>query len=77
MRFDSDKLITSQNSAKAARLVRSAAAQRFGRGRARLVYEHGQWWVIIDSPADDWPRNFSAVDADPGIGATGVDFEEV
>jgi len=51
------------------KLVRSAAAERFGRGQAVPVFEHGQWWVDVDGAL------YSVVDARPGIGRTGLDFE--
>jgi hypothetical protein len=49
--------------------VRSAAAERFGRGRAVPVFEHGQWHVDVDGAL------YSVVNARPGIGTTGLDFE--
>ena len=77
-------LQTEQNTKKVERLVVIAARQRFGR---RLVvkpfFEHGQWWITVleyNGPMED--ANFSVVDAAPGISApgigdTGLDFEEV
>lgn len=68
-------LKTERNSKRTELLVRSAAAQRFGRGKARPVFEHGQWWVLVEGEEDT--RTFSVVDSTPGIGTTGLDFEEV
>jgi hypothetical protein len=73
MQFVGPKLITTENSPKAERAVRSAAAARFGRVRKDVFYEHGQWWVRMqgDDPYED--RTYSAVD----IGRGGVGFEQV
>lgn len=38
-----------------------------------ITYEHGQWWVIALGTGASW----SVVDAEPGIGDTGLDFEQV
>jgi hypothetical protein len=51
--------------------VRSAAAAKFGRGgRKDFVYEHGQWWLILDR--GDEPTTYSAVDT-----SRGIDFERL
>ena len=68
------ELKTEQNTPAIERLIRSAAAERFGRGKARPVFEHGQWYVTVRGAEDD--AIFSVVDASPGIGTTGLDFEE-
>jgi len=62
-------LISSQDTPKAERLIRSAAAAKFGRGRADLFFEHGQWWATVGS------RSYSVVDAIPGVDHLGIDFE--
>lgn len=64
----SEKLITSQNTRASEKKVRSAAARTFGRGKAKTIYEHGQWWVELPNGAQ-----FSAVD----IGYGDVGFEQV
>lgn len=66
------KLITSQQTSRAEKAVRSAAAAKFGRGRASLVYEHGQWWATVWNPHDEEDETYSAVDT-----SSGVDFERV
>ena len=71
-------LITEKNTPATEKLVRSAAAQRFGRGKGKPWFEHGQWWLIIDDYYEEGRETiFSVVDAEPGIGTTGLDFEEV
>jgi hypothetical protein len=47
--------------------------------QCEAVYEHGQWWIVAESPSDpDWPvRNFSVVDAAGPRTVDGFDFEEV
>lgn len=62
------KLITSQDTRAAERAVRSAAAQRFGRGKTWVFYEHGQWWAEVRSSG----AQYSAIDTNYGI-----DFEQV
>lgn len=64
-------LKTERNTKSMERLVKSAAAQKFGRGKARPIFEHGQWFIWVDDCC------FSVVDAIPGIGNTGLDFEEL
>lgn len=65
------KLITSENTKRAERAVRSAAVDKFGHRRKDVFYEHGQWWVRMTT-ADDRDVFFSAVDTNRGI-----DFERV
>ena len=65
------RLITSENTKRAERAVRSAAAGKFGRRRKDVFYEHGQWWVRIET-SDDREVFFSAVDTNRGI-----DFERI
>lgn len=62
-------LISSQDTPKAERIIRSAAAAKFGRGRADLFFEHDQWWATVGS------RTYSVVDAIPGFDGLGIDFE--
>lgn len=65
------RLITSENTRRAEKAVRSAAAAKFGRGgRKDFFFEHGQWWLTIDR--DDETDTYSAVDTNLGI-----DFERV
>ena len=69
------KLLTEQNTRKVERLVLSAAAAKFGRGKARPYFEHDQWWVIVPGAEDD--EIYSIVDSHPSIANTGLDFEQV
>jgi len=71
--FIRQTLITSENSARAERAVRSAAAGRFGRRQKDVFYEHGQWWVRLTSPFYDVDEVYSAHD----IGGGRVGFERV
>lgn len=68
-------LLTEQNTRKIERLVITAAAAKFGRGKARPYFEHGQWWVIVPGTEDD--ETYSVVDSSPSIANTGLDFEQV
>ena len=63
------RLVTSTNSGRAERAVRSAAARDFGRGRMHAFYEHGQWWVEDKRTG----AQFSAHDQSPGS----IGFEQV
>lgn len=65
------RLITSENTKRAERAVRSAAVDKFGRRRKDVFYEHGQWWVRMET-VHDGEVFFSAVDTNRGI-----DFERV
>lgn len=66
-------LVSATNTPAAERAVRSAAAQRFGRGRRRDVFfEHGQWWVTYWDEAQGKEAAWSAVDTNRGI-----DFERI
>jgi hypothetical protein len=67
----SQKLKSSTETKAVEKLVRSAAAERFGRGQAVPFFEHGQWFVDVDG------AYYSVVDARPGIGTTGLEFEEL
>jgi hypothetical protein len=62
-------LLSARDTPKIERLVRSAAATRFGRGKARPFFEHGQWWVDVNG------RFYAVVDSRPGVGGLGLDFE--
>jgi hypothetical protein len=61
-------LLSARDTRKVEKLVRSAAATHFGRGRARPFFEHGHWWVDVGG-------RFYVVDARPGVGGLGLDFE--
>lgn len=67
----SQKLKSTTETKAVEKLVRSAAAERFGRGQAVPFFEHGQWFVDVDGAF------YSVVDARPGIGRTGLDFEAI
>jgi hypothetical protein len=71
-----DELLSTQNKEKVRKLVVRAAAAKFGRGKARPVFEHGQWWVQVPDPDGDRDLTFSVVDAEPSVAGTGLDFEE-
>jgi hypothetical protein len=73
------KMLPSERNTKAMeRKVRSAAAQRFGRGKTRPFFEHGHWWIEVPDFYDpSYDAIYSVVDAEPGIGETGLDFEPV
>jgi len=62
-------LISSQDTRKAEKIIRSAAAAKFGRGRADLFFEHGHWWATVGD------RTYDVVDAIPGVDGLGIDFE--
>ncbi len=64
------RLVTSQETEASRRKVRAAATVKFGRGKANIFFEHGQWFAEVNG------RYWSAVDAYPGI-AHGVDFERI
>jgi len=71
------KLPSENPSTSTERKVRSAAADRFGRGKADPFFEHGHWWVKVyeedpDGYRDYVERIFSVVDTNRGF-----DFEEV
>lgn len=65
----SNPLTSTRETAAAERLVRRAAAAKFGRGKARPFYEHGQWFVEVGS------RMYAVADYRPGVDGTGLDFE--
>jgi hypothetical protein len=71
------ELVTERNTSRVERLVRKAAAKQFGRGKARPVYEHGHWWVLVYDKEEARDVTFDVVDAEPGISDTGLDFEQV
>lgn len=68
-------LKSEHNSGYVRRLILSAAAHVFGRGKASPVYDHGKWWVRVDEGGET--RTYSVVDAKYGINDTEIDFEEV
>lgn len=52
--------------------VKEAADIHFGTDKARPVYEHGHWWVIVDDPEEDREVIYDVVDTQQGF-----DFERV
>jgi hypothetical protein len=71
-------LQTEQNTPAMEKKVRSAVRQKFHKRHVDTVFEHGQWWVTFPPmEAENVEVIFSVVDAEPGIGDTGLDFEEV
>jgi hypothetical protein len=70
-------LITERQTTTSERLVIRAAAAKFGRGKARPCFEHGQWWVIVPDLDEDRDAVYSVVDSEPSIADTGLDFEQV
>jgi hypothetical protein len=64
-------LLSARDTAKVEKLVRRAAAVKFGRGKARPFFEHGQWFVEVGN------RMYSVADYRPGLDGTGLDFEEL
>jgi len=70
-------LITSQDTAKAEKAVRKAANGKFGRRKKDIFYEHGQWWVRLESYGED--VFYSAVDSNlkSGPNPYGILFERV
>lgn len=69
-------LKTERNSRNMERQIRSAAARKFGRSKARLVFDHGQWWALVDDETGHRDRVFSVVDAEGPGTYGGFDFEE-
>lgn len=70
-------LKTERNTKTMENRIKSAAAQKFGRGKARLFFEHGQWWAVIDDPIEDRDITYSVVDAEGPGTIDGFDFEEI
>jgi hypothetical protein len=69
-----DDLLTEQDNPQVRALVERAAAVRFARdkpSRIRPVFEHGQWWVVVEDGRLEGNETYSVVDD------TGLDFEEV
>lgn len=64
-------LLSARDTTKVEKLVRRAAAVKFGRGKARPFFEHGQWFVEVGN------RTYSVADYRPGLDGTGLDFEEL
>jgi hypothetical protein len=67
-------LVTSQDTRKSERLVRSVARAQFGRKFYDAFYEHGQWWVSVGPTGE---RTYAAVDSVPGFDGRGVAFEAI
>ena len=70
------RLISTSNTRAAEKKIRGAAAIRFGRGKMTPNFEHGQWFVSGYDYDGMWVH-YSVVDARPGVGHTGIDFEEL
>jgi hypothetical protein len=68
------ELLSTQNTRKVEKLVRRAATERFGRGKAKPHYEHGHWWVVLDDPEGD-EIFYDVVDSYPSVADTGLSFE--
>jgi hypothetical protein len=62
-------LLSARDTAKVEKLVRRAAAVKFGRGKARPFFEHGRWFVEVGN------RFYAVEDYRPGLDGTGLDFE--
>lgn len=80
------KLKTEQDTPAMEKRVRRAANIKFGREKKNeqrnTVFEHGQWWLTIspdpDDPSDlNTEAQYSVIDASPGLGSTGLDFERL
>lgn len=71
------KLLSETNTPKVEGLIKGAFGAMTGQGyfppQAETVYEQEQWWVVHPPTGRIW----SVVDASPGVGHTGLDFEEV
>lgn len=59
------------------RVIGNAAVKKFGRGKAKLVFDHGQWWVLVYDKTEDQERIFSVVDAEGPGSIDGFYFEGV
>jgi len=70
-------LVSERDTERVRKLVIRAAASEFGRGRAKPVFEHGHWWVLVFDEEQDRDVTYAVVDAEPGILDTGLDFERV
>jgi hypothetical protein len=71
------KLISETNTKKVEEKIRNAFSLKTTYGYfppdTDLFFEHGQWWITHLPTGRTW----SVVDAEPGVGHTGLDFEEV
>jgi hypothetical protein len=65
-------LISETNTPAAERLVRAAAAGRFGRRRKDVFFEHDQWFVRMWNRAEERDETWSVVDTNRGVG-----FEQI
>jgi hypothetical protein len=72
----SEKLLSTQNTSKVEKLVRKAAAAKFGCGKAKPHYEHGHWWVVLDDAEGD-EVFYDVVDSYPSVANTGLSFERL
>ena len=64
------KLLSVSHTTRAEKIIRGAAAAKFGRQKLDdLFFEHGQWYASVRG------RTYSVVDAIPGVDYRGVDFE--
>lgn len=72
-------LVSERNTKRVEKLVLKAARMEFEKPleSPRAVFEHGQWWVIVYDREEDLDLTFSVHDAEPGIGDTGLGFEQV
>ena len=72
-------LPSESNSTRIERLIRQAARQRFGQGKASPIYEHGHWWITLGNNLEDTDLIYDVVDVKPphDIGGTGFNFERV
>jgi hypothetical protein len=74
----SDMLRSEINNETTRKMVLSAAAKKFGRGKALAWYEHGQWFVVVESRyEDEQDMIFSVVDCEDAIGNDYLDFEQI
>jgi predicted NodU family carbamoyl transferase len=67
------KLISGTNSEKSRRIIRAAATEKFGRGKAELHWEHDQWWAILKGSG----RTYAVVDVVSVRWGHAVDFERL
>ena len=64
-------LKTETNTRKMETQIRRAFANKFPHGRAKSVFEHGQWWMLAGDAI------WSVVDAEGIDTVDGFDFERV
>jgi len=68
------KLLSADRSKAAQARIRKAAASRFGRGKAHLFFQDGQWFARGDLLKFENEQTYAVVDEQPGVSDTGVDF---